>query len=576
MMKVFSFSFGLCVAMVLNTQIGNAQNLPTYLPTNGLVAWYPFNGNANDESGNGNHGVVNGATLTSDRFGSELEAYAFNSSFIEAISTYTLQDFSVSLWIKTSTNIRQVPLIRLNWLNAEQEQFGVALSDILPNTVEFAVKSNNPNCIPALGWNKLNSQLNYFDDIYHNIVVICNLNVLNLYFDGQFSGQYQMDSNVSSCNSGNLQIGRNWAGDPAYFDGSIDDIAIYNRALAQEEVTALYTSTPVNGSGGSTSSNPVPPGIPYQAVVRNANGQEAANAAVTTKFTLHQNTTSGAVEYQETHSLTTNAQGLVSAVIGQGTPVQGTFAGINWSNTTKFLQVEVDLGYGYVDLGTQQLMSVPFALYAASGTPGPQGPQGPAGQNGLDGAPGPQGPIGLTGPAGPQGPAGNGGGFTHWVGESFGGGVVFHVYKDALGAEHGLIVSLTDLSTAAPWGLYNTDVPNCESTWDGAANTAAIMAAGVETGSAAQLCDAYEAGGFTDWYLPAKNELGLIYNSEYIINSTLSKITSESVSELVDAYYWSSSEIYSNDAWKFNFNDGGTNGSINKTYSIYVRAVRAF
>jgi hypothetical protein len=151
--------------------------------------------------------------------------------------------------------------------------------------------------------------------------------------------------------------------DNQWFLGDIDDIAIYNRALTQDEITALYTGTPVNGGGGSTStSNPVPPGIPYQAVVRNANGQVAANTAVTTRFTLHQNTADGAIEYQETHALTTNAQGLMATVMGQGTAAQNTFASINWANTTKFLQVEVDLGNGYVDLGTQQLMSVPYSI----------------------------------------------------------------------------------------------------------------------------------------------------------------------------------------------------------------------
>jgi uncharacterized protein (TIGR02145 family) len=121
----------------------------------------------------------------------------------------------------------------------------------------------------------------------------------------------------------------------------------------------------------------VPPGIPYQAVLRNADGQAAANNTVSTKFTLRQNTSDGEAEYIETHALTTNSQALLSAVIGQGTAVQGTFAEINWSNTIKFLQVEVDLGNGYVDLGTQQLMSVPFALYAANA------PAGPAGSDGI-------------------------------------------------------------------------------------------------------------------------------------------------------------------------------------------------
>jgi hypothetical protein len=55
----------------------NAQ-IPSYVPRDGLVGWWPFNGNANDESGNGNHGTVNGATLTEDRFGNLNSAYSFD------------------------------------------------------------------------------------------------------------------------------------------------------------------------------------------------------------------------------------------------------------------------------------------------------------------------------------------------------------------------------------------------------------------------------------------------------------------------------------------------------------------
>ncbi len=110
-----------------------------------------------------------------------------------------------------------------------------------------------------------------------------------------------------------------------------------------------------------------PPGIPYQAVVRNSEGIVAANVAVSVKFTLHQNTADGNIEYQEVHTVTSNGQGLIALVIGQGVSQQSTFSNIDWSNTLKFLQVEMDLGLGYVDLGTQQMMSVPFAMYAAKG-----------------------------------------------------------------------------------------------------------------------------------------------------------------------------------------------------------------
>ena len=58
--------------------ISQAQTVPSYVPTTGLVGWWPFNGNANDESGNGNNGAVVGATLTTDRFSSTNSAYSFN------------------------------------------------------------------------------------------------------------------------------------------------------------------------------------------------------------------------------------------------------------------------------------------------------------------------------------------------------------------------------------------------------------------------------------------------------------------------------------------------------------------
>jgi hypothetical protein len=83
--------------------------LSAQIPSDGLVAWYPFNGNANDESGNGNHGVVNGATLTSDRFGNAQRAFslASNPNYIsfpsgESSSLNITANFSTSVWIKTS------------------------------------------------------------------------------------------------------------------------------------------------------------------------------------------------------------------------------------------------------------------------------------------------------------------------------------------------------------------------------------------------------------------------------------------------------------------------------------------
>ena len=70
----------LTLALLLCLGTFASAQIPSYVPTNGLVGWWPFNGNANDESGNGNDGVVNGATLTEDRFGNVDKAYSFDGS----------------------------------------------------------------------------------------------------------------------------------------------------------------------------------------------------------------------------------------------------------------------------------------------------------------------------------------------------------------------------------------------------------------------------------------------------------------------------------------------------------------
>jgi hypothetical protein len=107
-----------------------------------------------------------------------------------------------------------------------------------------------------------------------------------------------------------------------------------------------------------------PQSIPYQAVVRNTDGSVMADAAVTMTFKIHDNTATGTVVYEENHTATTNAQGLISLNVGNGAVVSGTFSGINWGSGNKFLHVLMNAGSGVVDLGTQQMMSVPYALYA--------------------------------------------------------------------------------------------------------------------------------------------------------------------------------------------------------------------
>jgi hypothetical protein len=111
----------------------------------------------------------------------------------------------------------------------------------------------------------------------------------------------------------------------------------------------------------------VPQGIPYQAIARNGQGQPLANLLVKVRFSVLDSTASGPVVYSETHEPITSTLGLFSVNVGMGNPSQGTFSGINWGMNAKFLKVELDTsasGLNYIDLGTQQMMSVPYALFA--------------------------------------------------------------------------------------------------------------------------------------------------------------------------------------------------------------------
>ena len=166
-----------------------------------------------------------------------------------------------------------------------------------------------------------------------------------------------------------------------------------------------------------------PQKMSYQAVIRNSNDSLLISTPVGMRISLVQGTPSGTVVFSETQTATTNANGLVSLQIGTGTAVSGTFAGIDWAAGPYYVKTETDLsgGTNYTIISSNELLSVPYALFSANGTPGPagdQGPQGIAGTNGNDGATGatgPQGltgatgPIGATGPQGPQGIAGTNG-----------------------------------------------------------------------------------------------------------------------------------------------------------------------
>ena len=159
-----------------------------------------------------------------------------------------------------------------------------------------------------------------------------------------------------------------------------------------------------------------PKAFKYQAIARDITGSELLNQAVSFQISIIEGSVNGASVYTETHTATTNQFGLVNLSIGGGTVVNGIFDSIHWGANSFFIKIEMDAsgGTNYQLMGTSQLMSVPYALFAErSNTPGPKGDkgdQGIPGNDGVDGAPG------VTGPAGSF-PAGNNpGDMEYWNG----------------------------------------------------------------------------------------------------------------------------------------------------------------
>ena len=121
----------------------------------------------------------------------------------------------------------------------------------------------------------------------------------------------------------------------------------------------------------------VPQGINYQAVARNSSGDPIINQNICLKLSIHTGM-AGPVVYWEKDSVLTNAFGLFTLKLGMATIDSGIFNTITWNTGNQYLQVGMDLTCSntYTDLGTSQLLTVPYAMYASSGAGGPTGATG--------------------------------------------------------------------------------------------------------------------------------------------------------------------------------------------------------
>jgi hypothetical protein len=201
--------------------------------TNGLVAHYPFDGNAKDASGNENNGVVTGATLTTDRFGVPDHCYLFNGVTDNILATVAsiptnAQDRTLVLWEKLSGSTTSTAFyVPAAWgLNNNNQAFGL-LAWSVPKiwAVQFWGGGQDLNTTQSA------------DNDWHQIACVLESNIAKFYYDGVLKAS---SLKITSTGFSQLFIGKGVEKTGTYFPGSIDDVRIYNRALSDTEVKALY------------------------------------------------------------------------------------------------------------------------------------------------------------------------------------------------------------------------------------------------------------------------------------------------------------------------------------------------
>jgi len=225
--------------------------------SSGLVASYPFTGNAFDISGHNYNGTVNGATLTNDRFGNPNSAYSFNgtNNYIDLsgyVSSFNFtQPASISFWVKSNYDGGQAIFSESASGAAPYStniDIGNNTTTSLSNELVLVTHQNSTTNFYIAGYTTSNRNL-LFDNNWHHIVSVYDSVSTKIYLDnallslscnyGTNNGQYGNVPNATIAVLGT----RYASGYGAFFNGSLDDVRIYNRVLSSTEVSALFHVT---------------------------------------------------------------------------------------------------------------------------------------------------------------------------------------------------------------------------------------------------------------------------------------------------------------------------------------------
>jgi uncharacterized protein (TIGR02145 family) len=219
--------------------------VPNYVPSDGLVAWYPFNGNANDESGNVNNGTVYGAILTTDHLGNSYSAYAFNGTgdYIglpySTLWNFGLGDFTLASWFLSLDGTND-NIIRFDNGYGPASLWGMRVFGV---ELEFLCSGTGGAYFP-LSSNPVST------GIWHHTVMVRSSNSLLIYLDGNLVHTETTPTigDIQTTGTYYPSIGRLGSFNAEYFTGDLDDIGIWNRALTEVEIQALYTAEiPISG-----------------------------------------------------------------------------------------------------------------------------------------------------------------------------------------------------------------------------------------------------------------------------------------------------------------------------------------
>lgn len=224
----------------------------TMEPPSGLAAYYPFNGNANDESRNGNNGIVNEATLTMDRFGNPNSAYYFNGStsaiYSNVGTNLSLSTVTLTAWINIKGPGTWNPrIVSVSPIGSSFAYYSleVAYSFLgLPDPVTTRPLAFQAACDPAPEqYDLYQSSLKLSDNSgWHHVAVTYDGSNIYFYFDG--ISDLQISANHDSLlffSSAMLTIGFSDNGTDR-FNGDIDEVRIYNRALSAGEILQIYNN----------------------------------------------------------------------------------------------------------------------------------------------------------------------------------------------------------------------------------------------------------------------------------------------------------------------------------------------